>query len=154
MSERLAALAVLVAVALPAVSCGEPPEVRLRRVLEQGEKAAEQKDHARLAELVSDDYTDEQGYDRRGLLGFARAYFLQLDSVYILTRERSLVITGPGQAEVTLLVAVTSVPVDSFPDLGGMTADLARVEMRFQEEDGEWKLISADWSPADLTDFL
>ena len=83
-----------------------------------------------------------------------RDKLLQLDSVYILTRERSLVITGPGQAEVTLLVAVTSLPADSFPDLGGMTADLARVEMKFQEEDGEWKLIRADWSPADLTDFL
>ena len=54
----------------------------------------------------------------------------------------------------TLLVAVASVPMESLADLRESTADLGRVELTFAEEDGDWKLLGASWSQADLTDFF
>lgn len=140
---------------LMAVHCNSvPPEQRLRATIATGIEAAERKDQGELAGLVSADYSDDHGRDRQGLLDLVRGYISQMGPIHIFTVEKSLVITSPGRAEVTLLVAVASVPTESLADLRESTADLGRVELTFAEEGGEWKLLGKSWSQADLTDFF
>ena len=147
--------AAAVCMALLAVHCvSVPPEQRLRATISAGVEAAEEKDHAALAELVSNEYADDRGRDRRDLLNLVRGYLSQLGPLHIFLVEKQLSIASPGDAEVTLLVAVASVPMESLADLRDTTADLGRVELAFVEEGGEWKLVEARWSPAELTDFL
>jgi len=142
-------------IALLAVQCTSvPPEQRLRATIATGIEAAEQKDHGELAGLVSEEYTDPQGRDRRALLNRVRGYLSQMGPIHIFSVEKSLRITSPGRAEVTLLVAVASVPMENLADLRQSTADLGRVELIFAEEGGGWKLLEVRWSQADLTDFL
>ena len=141
--------------ALLAINCTSvSPEQRLRATIATGIEAGEQKDHGTLAELVSAEYADPRGRERRELLNLVRGYLSQLGPIHIFTVEKSLVITSPGRAEVTLLVAVASVPMESIADLRQSTADLGRVDLTFVEEGGEWKLLAVQWSQADLTDFL
>jgi hypothetical protein len=142
-------------IVLLAVHCTSfPPEQRLRTTIANGIDAAERKDHGELAELVSVEYTDPQGRHRRELLNLVRGYLSQMGPLYIFSVEKSLRITSPGRAEVTLLVAVASVPMESIADLRQSTADLGRVELTFKEEGGAWKLLAVRWSQAELTDFL
>jgi len=138
-----------------AVHCNSvPPEQRLRATIATGIEAAEQKDHDELAGLVSATYSDPRGRDRRELLRLVRGYLSQMGPLHIFSVEKSLVITSAGRGEVTLLVAVASVPMESLADLRQTTADLGRVELGFVEEGGDWKLLEVQWSQADLTDFL
>lgn len=131
------------------------PEQRLRATIEGGIEAVEQKDHGSLSELVSSNYADSRGRDRRALLDLVRGYLAQAGPLYVFTVEKSLVVTSPGRAEVTLLVAAASVPMESLADLRRSTsADLGRVELTFVEERGDWKLLEAGWSQADLSDFF
>ena len=141
--------------ALLAVRCvSVPPEQRLRVTIATGIEAAERTDHEELAGLVSKTYADARGRDRRGLLNLVRGYLSQLGPLHIFSVEESLVITSPGRAQVTLLVAVASVPMESLADLRQTTADLGRVELTMVEEGGDWKLVEASWRQADLADFL
>lgn len=143
------------AVVLLLVACGgEPPEARLRRTIEDARVAAMAQRHQDLGRLVSERYSDSEGRDRAEVLALARGYLSHLDPVYLFFQERSLRVKAPGRAEVTLLVAVASVPVESLADLERITADLGRVELGFEEEDGDFKLVRARWSPASLTDWL
>ena len=147
--------AAAICIILLAVHCNSvPPEQRLRSAIATGIESAEQEDHRELAKLVSAEYADSRGRDRQALLNLVRGYLSQLGPLHIFTVEKSLVITSPGRAEVTLLVAVASVPMESLADLRESTADLGRVELTFAEEDGDWKLLGASWSQADLTDFF
>jgi hypothetical protein len=131
------------------------PEQRLRATIERGIEAVEQGDHGSLSDLVSSDYADSRGRDRRALLDLVRGYRVHAGPLYVFTVEKSLVLTAPGRAVVTLLVAAASVPMESLADLRRSTsADLGRVELTFVEERGDWKLLDADWRQADLSDFL
>lgn len=145
----------MICIVLLMVHCSSvSPEQRLRATIATGIEAAENKDHAALADFVSADYTDDRGRDRRELLNLARGYLFQMGPLHIFSVERSLIIASPGRAEVTLLVAVASVPIERIADIGKSTADLGRVEMVFVEEGGDWKLVEVGWRQADLTDFL
>ena len=126
----------------------------MRASIATGIEAAERQDHASLARFVSEDYTDDRGRDRRQLLSLVRGYLSQMGPLHIFYVEKSLVIVSPGQAEVTLLVALASIPLESIADLGKASADLGRVELVFADEGGEWKLLEVRWNQADLTDFL
>jgi hypothetical protein len=145
----------VICIALFAIKCTSvSPEQRLRAAIESGIEAAEKEDHAAIAGFVSDDYADHRGRDRRALLGLVRGYLSQMGPLHIFSVERSLVMASPGRAEVTLLVAVASVPIETIADLGNATADLGRVELVFADEGGGWRLVEARWNPADLSDFL
>jgi hypothetical protein len=142
-------------IALLAVQCTSvPPEQRLRTTIATGIEAAERTDHGGLAGLVAEEYADSQGRDRRELLNLVRGYLSQMGPLHIFSVEKSLRITSPGRAEVTLLVGVASVPMENIADLRQSTADLGRVELTFTEEAGAWKLLAVRWSQAELTDFL
>jgi hypothetical protein len=137
------------------LACGVPsPEVRLREVIDAGQRAAENGDLGELGELVSDRYADDAGRDRDELLRFVRAYLFQLGPVHTIKREKSLVLTSPGHAEVRLVVAVASFPVESVVDVDAASADLLRLDLEFVEEDGDWRLIRGDWSSAEPADLL
>ena len=153
--------AVLASVVLAAVTaltspgcCGEPPEARLRRAIEDGRVAAMAKSFDRLGRLVSECYSDSDGRDRADLLGLVRGYLTHLDPAHLFYKEQSLRLTAPGRAEVTLLVALASVPLESIADLERISADLGRVELEFEEESGDWKLVRARWSSVSLTDWF
>jgi hypothetical protein len=126
----------------------------VRATIATGIEAAEEKDQGELADLVSAEYSDARGRDRQALLNLVRGYLSQMGPLHIFTIEKSLAITSPGRAEVTLLVAVASVPMESLADLRESTADLGRVELTLAEEGGDWKLIGVGWSRAEVTDFF
>jgi len=122
--------AAAICIALLAVHCSSvPPEQRLRATIATGIDAAEQEDHGELANLVSAEYADSRGRDRRELLNLVRGYLSQMGPLHIFTVEKSLTIPSSGRAEVTLLVAAASVPMESLADLRESTADLGRVEL-------------------------
>ena len=152
-SAALAVGALTLGLHLP--GCGsEPPEVRLRRTIEAGRDVATSGDPRGLGRLVSDRYTDDEGRDRAELLRVVQGYLSYLDPVHVIYKEEKLRVTGRGRAEVTLLVAVASVPVAGLGDLQRISAETARVELVFEDERGDWKLVRARWSPASLSDWL
>ena len=143
-------LAVLVAACSGAEST---PEERVRAVLAELEVAAEARDVGLLKPHVSEAYKDENGNDRRALLGLATAHFMRNKSVYLLVRVNDVALSEPGQARVDAFVALAGQPIRDATALPELRADLYRFDLRLRDEDGDWRITAADWRPATLVDF-
>jgi len=42
----------------------------------------------------------------------------------------------------------------ALPDLRSLSADVYRFDIRMADEDGVWRVVGADWSPATVKDLL
>ena len=74
-------------------------------------------------------------------------------SVYLLVRVNDVVLADPGKAQVDAFVALAGQPIRDATALPELRADLYRFDLRLRDEDGEWRVTSADWRPATLVDF-
>jgi len=143
-------------VALLASACGEPaasPEARIKSLVEQAEQGAEARDISVLGDLVSADYGDGRGYDRRAVLRIAQGLFLRNREIHLLSLVKDLKVNG-DTAVARVLVAMAGRPIESVQALVELRADLVRFEIEIAREDGDWRVRSADWRRAEVSDFL
>src|ERR1044071_776418 len=84
------------------VACGKTltPEAQLRAAIVQAQQAAEKKEISVLRGLVSEQYRDEQGQDKRAIDGLLRVYFLRNESIHVFTRIRDVALATQDQARV------------------------------------------------------
>lgn len=142
--------------ALATAACGggdATPEARVRSTLAAIEAAAEARDVAGVKEHVSESYRDAAGRDRRAVGALAFAHFQRNASVHLLTRVSALEIPAPGEARAEVLVAMAGRPIPSVEALPALRADLYRFELTLRDEDGDWRVVAAQWRPATLQDF-
>lgn len=141
-----------------ATACsGEPAstaEQQLRALIAQAEEAAERKDIAVLRRTLSERYADAHGNDRRAIEGILRGHFLRHQSIHLLTRVAAIALPAPGRAQATIYVAMAGRPVATAEELVRLKADLYRFDLFLEKEGGEWRVLRAEWRPAELGDFL
>jgi hypothetical protein len=151
---RLVAASFVSVLLLAGCRGGEPtPEERVVAVLAELERAAEARDVGLIEPHVSESYKDENGNDRRALLGLATAHFMRNKSVYLLVRVSDVALPEPGRAQVDAFVALAGQPIRDLAALPELHADLYRFGFALRDEDGEWRVTAADWHPATLADF-
>lgn len=146
----------VLALALAVAACGgpeQPPEARIKTLIAEGEQAAESRDISMLSGLVSDDYQDQRGYDRRTVLRIAQGTFLRNREIHLLTLVRNLQVDDAA-ASARVLVAMAGRPIESVEALINIRADLMRFDVELVREGGDWLVRSADWRRAELNDFL
>jgi len=139
--------------ALACTSEPSSPEDRVRAVLAALEASAQERDAAAMKEHVSESYSDAQGNDKRAIAQLVAFHLLRNQSVHLLTRVPSVEIAAPGEARAEVLVAMAGTEIDGPEALVGLRADLYRFDLVFAEEDGAWRVRSADWRPAAAGDF-
>jgi len=153
---RALALCIAFAVCSLALACSRDaasPEDQVRALLAALEESAQKRDAGEMKEHVSEGYSDAQGNDKRAVAQLVAFHLLRNQSVHLLTRVRSVEIAAPGQARAEVLVAMAGTEIDGPEALLGLRADLYRFDLGFAEEDGAWRVRSADWRPASAGDF-
>jgi hypothetical protein len=140
---------------LLALACADrtPPEERVREVLAALEEGAQERDAGAMKQHVSEAYSDAHGNDKRQVAQLVAFHLLRNQSVYLLTRVQGVELAAPGEAKARVLVAMAGTPIESPEALLGLRADLYRFDLAFREEDGAWRVRSADWGPATVQDF-
>jgi len=147
-------LAAGILLALACAPDARSPEERIRAVLAALEAGAEKKSAAAMKKHVSERYADAQGNDKRAIVQLVAFHLLRNQSVYLLTRVRSVEIEAPGEGRAEVLVAMAGTPIAGPEALLGLRADLYRFDLRLADEpDGEWRVRSAEWRPAAVGDF-
>jgi hypothetical protein len=136
------------------VGCSSPEEQVAARV-EEARAALEEGDLSALRGMVAEQYEDEQGNDRETVLATV-AYYVRVEGgVYAWTRIREIRMLEPNRAEVRLLVALASGPIEQPQDLTRVRAELHRFVLQLvKQPPGGWQLTHAQWTPASLSDFL
>ncbi len=146
--------ALLVAVLVAA--CGgdtEDPETRLRDTLNAMQEAAESRKVNELMSFVSESYQDVEGRDIRQIRAVAQFQFLRNPNIHSFKVIKKLEMVKSDEAEMSLLVAVASSPIDGVASIEKLRAEMMWFDLRFKLEE-EWKLIAAKWRRADSSDFL
>ena len=132
-------------------ACGGPrgtPEDRVRALIAQVETSAEARRLADFSDYLSEDYRDAHGGTRREALGLLAASFLRNRSLHLMTRVRDIHLTGPTEAEATVLVAMAGSPLTGPEQLLSLRADVYQFHLLLREEHGAPRVESADWQPA------
>jgi hypothetical protein len=154
MRRPVALLAAISALVGPACSSGsDSPEAQIRALLGEMEVAAERKELGRLKAVVSEQYADEQGNDRRTIAGLLAYHFLRNQTIHLLTRTTAIEIPEPGRASVTVYVAMAGRPIPDVDALAGLRAQPYRFEVAFEDVEESWQVTRAAWRPAEAGDF-
>ena len=120
----------------------ESAEQQVRAVIAHAEERAEARDVGDLAALVSSDYSDERGFDKKQLTNYLRGWFVLHPSVNLLVRVDSLEFPAENlaRAEVTVGMLGRRGTAESWD----LAAELETLEVEVLDERGEWRVIRAD----------
>jgi hypothetical protein len=144
--------------ALALASCaGEPegPEARIRAVLQELERAAEEGELRPFRQHVSEHYEDPRGFDKEALLNFARLQVLRAERRHVIVRVRGVDLRDPRRAEVELVVGLAGSRLTTPEDAARLRADVYKVDVDLEEEeDGVWRIVWAQWRQTVLADLL
>jgi len=147
---------IVVIAALFLSACGsgnDDPEALLRETINAIQQSAESRDLSGMMGHVSEDYLDSDGRDIRQVKAIVQFQLLRNPKIHTFKVVKSLNLLSDSEAEVFLLVAVAGVPIDGVTSLSKVRADLMRFDLRFQYDES-WKLMGAQWRPAESADFL
>jgi hypothetical protein len=160
-ASRIFFYAVVVLVA----SCSkqESAEQQVRAVIAHAEERAEARDVGDLAALVSADYSDARGFDKKELTSYLRGWFVLHPSVNLLVRIESLEFPAENHARARITVGMLGSrrksrlsPAETEPgsakapqanfanEESEMAAELETLEVELLDEGGEWRVIRAD----------
>lgn len=127
-------------------ACHKPTEEdKVRKVVADIQKAAEEKSIRTILDRVSKTYRDPQGNDYEGVKGLLAFYFFRHQSVSVFLPSLDVTVTDTAARAVFQAVLTgrgggeSAAPV--FPEaLGVYDFDVA-----FAKEEGGWKVTSAVW---------
>ena len=120
-------------------ACGDKdsPEQQVRAVIEQMERAAEERDVGGLKTHLSEDYRDANGMGAEEAARYARGYFIANQSIHLLTRIEELTFPTDGEARAQVLVGMMGRDAADDWDLAG---ELRTFKIALRREDDEWKV--------------
>ena len=129
------------------------PEARIHELVAEAKRAIEAGELGDVKPLVSEGYRDSQGNDRRALMAFLLVQLQHHRERHLLTRVRDLELRGEGSARVVVIAGMAGLPISEPEELHRMRADVYRIEVELEDEEGTWRVVSAHWrrtSPRDL----
>ena len=137
----LGALLVLLALLVPACAKKTPPEQKLRETISAMQAAGEARDVDALFEPIAEDFSGEQGMDKKAFRQYVTLMSLRQRNVGVTLGPIEVKLFG-DRATANFTAAITGGP--------GMLPDQAQVyaiETGWRLEGDEWKLINARWKP-------
>lgn len=129
-------------------------EAEVREAIESAAQGARDRKLKTIAAIVSQEYRDKDGNDRKAILDVVRANILLRPNVFLISHVASVTCTPSATCEAIVVAAMASVPSQSLSDLLRSQADVYRFDLTFAAEDGTWRVRSAAWRPASPQDLL
>lgn len=126
------------------LACSGPasdPDEAIRAWVAEAQEHAEEKKRKALVDLISPDYSDARGNERRDIENLLRLYFLRQQRIGVLSTIDAITLFDDTAAKVELRagLATTGEGVLDFD------ADAYRIELELIREGDEWLLLSARW---------
>jgi hypothetical protein len=130
-------------IALVLAACARtPPEEAVREAVAGLEAAIEAGEPRRLHGLLAEDFIGPGGMDRDGARQLAQASLLRYRDVSVVLGPVEVSVEG-DRAQASFTAAATGGSGRTLPDAGR----IYEVRTGWRLQDGEWHLLSAEWSP-------
>jgi hypothetical protein len=157
MAEARTRLVLVLSIGLAAASACRKrlsPEDRVREVIEGAVEGAREHKVKKVVAIMSSRYADKEGRDRQALVDLVRAHILLRPNLYLVAHVSSVACEQPGQCDAQVLAAMASVPTKALSDLPKSQADIYRFDLSLVDEDGTWRVRTANWARASVKDLL
>ena len=130
--------------ALLVAGCGkDDPEQAVRLQVEAMQAAIDARDAGDVEDLLARDFVGNDGMDRRAIRQLAAGVFLRHREVAAKVGPVSVELRGKSDAIARFSVLATGGSGGFLPESG----QVYQVETGWRLVDGEWKLLSASWTP-------
>ena len=140
--RAVAAMAVITA--LLVAGCGkDDPEQAVRLQVEAMQAAIDARDAGDVEDLLAREFVGNDGMDRRAIRQLAAGVFLRHREVAAKVGPVSVELRGESDAIARFSVLATGGSGGFLPESG----QVYQVETGWRLVDGEWKLLSANWTP-------
>lgn len=136
----------LLAVLLLAACSQASPEQAVRAQVATLQAAIDARDAGDIEALLAEDFVGNEGMDRRGAKQLAAAVFLRHRDVAAKVGPVSVELRGETDAIARFSVLATGGSGGLLPDSG----QVYQIETGWRLVDGDWKLLSASWTPNNL----
>jgi len=123
----------------------ETEQDKVRKVITNLQKAAEEKDIKKISSSISKSYKDRQGNNYGSIKGLVIAYFYQYPKISIYITKLDVSVTG-ASAEANFQTVLTSRgAAESAPAVLPESLGVYAFDVVFKKESDEWKVVSAEW---------
>lgn len=141
---------ILLIALLSMISCSEEttPEDQIRAYIKSAETAAEERSINDFKDLISEQFTGKNQYNKQTIGRMAAGYFFQNKNIHILTNIKSIYFPHPNQAEVQVVAAMAGQAITDVNLLINLRAKVYQFDLLLFKEDDQWLLRNARWSPA------
>ena len=140
--RAVAAMAVITALMVAACS-KDDPEQAVRLQVEAMKAAIDARDAGDVEDLLAEDFVGNDGMDRRAIRQLAAGVFLRHREIAAKVGPVSVELRGESDAIARFSVLATGGSGGFLPQSG----QVYQVETGWRLVDGEWKLLSANWTP-------
>lgn len=138
------AIGITLVLAIALGSCSnESPEQAVRAQVATLQAAIDARDAGDIEALLAEDFVGNDGLDRRGARQLSAAVFLRHREVAAKVGPVSVELRGEGDAIARFSVFATGGSGGLLPEQG----QVYQFETGWRLVDGEWKLLSASWTP-------
>ncbi len=117
---------------------------RIRKIIQKVQKAAEKKDIRTILAHLSQTYADPQGNNRNGIKDLLLVYFFRYPTVAVFITDLEISVKSPS-ASATFQAVLTGNQKNGTGTVIPESLGLYRFEVKFILENGEWKVVSAQW---------
>lgn len=126
------------------VACNrESPEQAVRTQVEAMQRAIDARDAGDIDARLAEDFVGNDGMDRRGARQLAAAVFLRHREIAAKLGPVRVELRGETDAIARFTVLAAGGSGALLPD----SSQLFQVDTGWRRVDGEWKLLSATWTP-------
>lgn len=143
-------LAILLGLVLVVTACADDPgtpEAQVRTVIESAREAAEEQSTRGVMRHVSERYRDDDGRDKSDLRNRLRLYLMQQESLSLTIAIESVELRTAARAEARMEVELAGSAAERLRSMSGIGSRPLYLTASFDlEEDGEWRVIRAEWS--------
>ena len=141
---RRVAAAIAIVVVLLSSACGrDDPERRVRAQVQALQEAIDARDAGAMEGLLAEDFVGNDGLDRHGARRLAAAVFLRHREGAARLGPVEVELRGASEAIARFSVVATAGAGGLLPERG----QVYRVETGWRLVGGEWRLLSASWTP-------
>lgn len=124
----------------------------MRALIAGAVQAAEAGDAAGVRAAISPNYSDAEGRDRQTLDGVIRLSLVRHRPLHLYARIPTVEVIGNDRATAVVYAAMAGSKVDAPADVARLSASLYRFDLTLELERGEWRVRSAAWRPAELSE--
>ncbi len=130
-------------------ACGQPErdvEAEIALLVEAAQESAEAGDAGSLIDILSEDYEDAEGRNRRAMAVLVRTQLGRYQRLMTVVTDLSVVAISDQLATAGMTVSLIGSDGGRLT-WAGIDADRLRLDLALRREDGRWYVSGARWGP-------